>query len=152
MAYDIDLTDNGASLAWDGINRQVVLKKTVDFSVAANNLAQNKVAALFNIPAGVLIEEVLMVVKTGDAQVSDVHIGIATASTQATISADGFLNSLSMVTAGCIRDLAGETYSKQDGTAGYYTLVDCDIILTNVDADTINGAIVDFFAICIDLN
>jgi len=30
--------------------------------------------------------------------------------------------------------------------------VDCDIILTNVDADTINGAIVDFFAICIDLN
>ena len=124
MAYDLDLTDNSASLAWDGRNKQVVLTKEVDFSVAANQLANTKNMCLFNIPAGVLIDEVLAIVKTADADIS---------------------------TTGIKRDLAGETYSKTNGTAGYYCTVDTDIVVTNNDAQTINGAVVVFVALCTDL-
>lgn len=151
MAYDLDLTDNSASLAWDGRNKQVVLTKEVDFSVAANQLANTKNMCLFNIPAGVLIDEVLAIVKTADADISDIDIGIFTASTQAVISVDGFVDGADISTTGIKRDLAGETYSKTNGTAGYYCTVDTDIVVTNNDAQTINGAVVVFVALCTDL-
>jgi len=152
MAYDISNQPEIGGLAWDGLKKSIVQKVEVDFSIAANNLAQNKVMAVMRIPAGVLIEEIMLNVKTADADISDVDVGIATASTEATISADGFINNADISTTGLKRDLAGETYSRQDGTAGYFTSVETDIIITNKDAQTIDEAVIDVIAVLKDLN
>jgi hypothetical protein len=104
---------------------------------------------LFKVPAGVLVEEVLMRVKTPDADVTDVDIG-AYSTAGVAVSADGFMDGATLANAGIVRDLAGETYSRQDGTAGYSSTSEWMIGLLNNDADTINEAVVEFIAICVD--
>lgn len=152
MAISIDLTtkEDGA-VPVDGINKHYLMKKTVDFTLAANQLATTLIMALFEVAPKQLIEEVFMVVDTIDADITTVDLGVATLA-DVTISENGFMEDLSLAVAGLIRDLAGETYSPQDGTVGYYTAAGCKIILTNQDAQTINEAKVTFFAKCLDLS
>ncbi len=151
MAFAKNLTTSeGFSLPVDGLTKDVVLRKRVDFTAAANQLAQNEIMALFKIPAFVLVEEVFMVVRTADTDITDVDIGSFTTAGVA-VSADGFMDGLSLAAEGLIRDLAGETYSPQDQTAGYMGTSDWVVGFTNKDAQTIDGAIVDFFAVCKDL-
>jgi hypothetical protein len=151
MDFKVDLTTKeGYSLPVDGLTKDVVLRKRVDFTVAANQLAQNEVMALFKIPAFVLVEEVFMVVRTADADVTDVDIGSFTEAGVG-VAADGFMDGLSLAALGLIRDLAGETYSPQDQTAGYMGTSDWVVGFTNKDAQALDGAVVDFFAVCKDL-
>ncbi len=151
MAFDMDLTSrDGYAEPVDGIVKKFLMKKRVDFTVAANQLANAKKMGLFKVPAYVLVEEVAMVVRTADADITDVDIGrFSTAGVAAAV--DAFVDGASLAVTGLIRDLAGETYSRQDGTAGYMGETDWIIGLTNNDADTINGAVIDFVAFCVDL-
>jgi hypothetical protein len=151
MAIHIDLTSaEGYAVPVDGaVGRTFQMVRHVDFTETANQLAQTEIMALFKVPAGVLVKEVMIYVETADADVSDVDIGNAS-SAGVTISADGFVDGATLASTGLKRDLAGETYSLQDGTAGYCSTSDTIIILTNNDADTINGAIVNFIARCED--
>ncbi len=151
MAFDIDLTSReSASEPVDGILKKFVMKRRVDFTQTANQLAQTKTVGLFKVPAYVLVEEVFAVVRTADADVTDVDLG-SFSSAGVAVAADGFIDGGTLATTGLKRDLAGETYSRQDGTAGYMAETDWCIGLTNNDADPINGAIVDFYAACVDL-
>ena len=151
MAFKVNLcTNESPALPWDGRNKHFVMKKRVDFTQAANQLAQNEIMALFDVPAGVLVEEVLMNVVTADADVSDVDIGSFTTA-EAAISADGFMDGADISSTGLKRDLAGETYSRQDQAAGYMGTSDWIVGFTNKDADTLNGAVIDFYAVCVDL-
>ncbi len=151
MAFDIDLTSrDGYAEPVDGIVKKFLMRRRVDFTAAANQLANAKTMGLFKVPAYVLVEEVAMVVRTADAQVTDVDIGrFSTAGVVAAV--DAFADGASLAATGLIRDLAGDTYSRQDGTAGYMGEADWIIGLTNNDADMINDAIVDFVAFCVDL-
>jgi hypothetical protein len=151
MAFTKDLTENdGYAPPVDGLNKKFVMKRRVDFTVAANQLANAQTMGLFNVPAGVLVEETLMNVVTPDADITDVDIGSFTTAGVAVV-ADGFVDGATLAAAGVVRDLAGETYSRQDGTAGYSSTSNWKIGFTNNDAQTINEAVVDFFALCVDL-
>jgi hypothetical protein len=125
------------------------MKKRVDFTQAANQLAQNEIMALFDVPAGVLVEEVLMNVVTADADITDVDVG-SFDTAEAAIAADGFMDGADISSTGLKRDLAGETYSKQDQSAGYMGTADWIIGFTNKDAQALNGAVIDFYAVCVD--
>ena len=151
MAFEINLASSeNAAVPVDGsIGKNFIMRREVDFTVAANQLAQTKAMGLFKVPAGVLVEEVLMRVKTPDADVTDVDIGSYSTAGVAVV-ADGFMDGATLANAGIVRDLAGETYSRQDGTAGYSSTSEWMIGLLNNDADTINEAVVEFIAICVD--
>lgn len=150
MAFDIDQTTyDGYAPAEDGFMKSFIMKRTVDFTVAANALAQTKVMGLFKVPAYVLVREVIMVVKTADAQVSDVDIGSYSTAAVA-VDADGFHNGSTLASTGIIRDLSA-AYNLLAGTAGYVSATNWTIGFLNNDADTINDAKIDFFADCVDL-
>jgi len=151
MAFTIDLTENESyAKPVDAVDRHFVMHRRVDFTETDNQLANAQTMGLFQVPPYVLVEEVIMVVRTADADVTDVDIGrYSTAGVVAAV--DAFIDGGTLATTGEKRDLAGETYSKQDGTAGYMGAAAWTIGLINNDADTINEAIVDFFAICVDL-
>jgi len=152
MAFKVNLcTNQRPALPWDGRNKHFVMKKRVDFTQAANQLATDEIMALFDVPAGVLVEEVLMNVVTADADIDAVDIGSFTVA-EAAISADGFHDGTSIAATGLKRDLAGETYSKQDQAAGYMGTSDWIIGFTSkTAAQTLNGAVIDFYAVCVDL-
>ena len=150
MAFDIDLTTaEKAAVPVDGLGKVFVMKKEVDFSVAANHLANAKSMGLMLVPAGVLVLEVIMRVKTPDTDVTDVDIGSYTAAGVA-VAADGFQDGATLASAGIVRDVTGETYSLQTGTAGYSSTDAWAIGILNNDADTINEAVVEFIALCVD--
>jgi hypothetical protein len=92
-----------------------------------------------------------MNVVTADAQIDAADIGSFNATTEAAIAADGFHDGTDIHTVGLKRDLAGETYSKQDQSAGYMGTADWIIGFTNKDAQALNGAVIDFYAVCVDL-
>ncbi len=152
MAFTKDPTaSDGYAVPVDGVvGKQFQMNRRVDFRLSANQLAQNEIMALFKVPTGVLVEEVIPYVETADADVTDFDIGSFTTAGVA-VAADGFLDGASLASAGAVRDLAGETYSRQDGTAGYCSTSNWIIGLTNKDADTLNGAVVNFVAVCRDL-
>ena len=151
MAFHVDLTANESyGKPADAVDRHFIMHRRVDFTETANQLAQTETMGLFQVPPYVLVEEVIMIVRTADADVSDVDIGrYSTAGVVAAV--DAFVDGATIAATGCIRDLAGETYSKQDGTVGYMGAAAWTIGLINNDADTINEAVIDFFAICLDL-
>ncbi len=151
MAFDVDLTSReSACEPVDGILKKFVMKRRVDFTQTANQLATAKTMGLFQVPAYVLVEEVFMVVRTADADITDVDIGRFSAA-GVVAAVDAFVDGATIAATGLVRDLAGETYSRQDGTAGYMGEAAWAIGLTNNDAQTINEAIIDFFAVCVDL-
>ena len=152
MAFTVDLTTmDGYAEPVDGILKRFVMKRTVDFTVVANQLAQGLFLALFKIPANVLVEEVYFNVTTTEANVTDVDLG-SFSTTGSAVAQTGFQEAVSLAAAGLIRTLSGKTYSKKDGTAGYFSTGNWVVGLTNDDADTITTAVVDFFADCVNLN
>ncbi len=151
MAFTVDLTENeGAEISVDSINRHFSMTRDVDFTEAANQLIQTATMGLFLVPAYVLIEEVMLLILTADTDITDVDIGRY--STLGVVAAvDAFVDGATLAATGLVRDLAGETYSRTDGTAGYMGEADWAIGLINNDADAINGAVVRFIALGVDL-
>ncbi len=151
MALTINNLASTGVIAYNGVGRRWIANNNIDFSVAANNLVNAATMGVLIVPAKTLIEEVYMVVNTVNAGVTDVDIGVFSLA-EVSVSGDGFVDGATIEAAGLIRDLAGETYSKQDGTFGYYSSAGCIIVLTNNDATSITLADIDFFAECVDLS
>ena len=151
MAFTVDLTENeGVAISVDSINRHFSMTRDVDFTETANQLIQTATMGLFLVPAFVLIEEVMILVLTADADITDVDIGrYSTAGVAA--AADAFVDGATLANTGLVRDLAGETYSRTDGTAGYMGQADWAIGLINNDAQTLNEAKIRFIALGVDL-
>ena len=147
---------DGFSVPVDGIGKVAVLKRTVDFTVAANQLAQNGVMAIFALPAGVKTREFGMKAKTADTDVTSVHLGVftrvAATSTITAVDADGFGVGVTLASAGHVGMDVDAAYNPQGtGGRGYVGTSDYYLAITNNDADTINEAVVDFYAIVEDL-
>jgi hypothetical protein len=150
-------TDNdGFALPWDGIQTVGVMKREVDFSVAANYLATTQVMPIFKVPAYVKIREFGMRVITADTDVTTVDLGVYTRdeSTLAitAVDLDGFAVDVSLASTGYVAMDVDAVYNPQgSGAKGYVGIVDAYLCIYNSDTDTINGAKVEFFAIWEDL-
>lgn len=151
MAFTVDLTDGeGACMPVDGGLKHFVLRRTVDFSDAANSLIATATMGLFDIPAYVSVREVFAIVTDADAGVTDIDIG--SYSTAGVVNdVDGFMDGGDPSSTGILRDTAGETYSIANGTVGYQAAAAWTIGLINNGAGTLDDAIITFCAECIDL-
>ena len=144
------------ALPWDGLQKVGVLKREVDFSVAANYLATTTIMPLFKIPAYVKVTEVGMRVITADTDITTVHLGAysrnETTLAITEIDADGFGVDMSLAATGYVAYDVDAVYNRQGTTGrGYVSISDWYVTIYNADADTINGAKVEFFAIWEDL-
>jgi hypothetical protein len=152
----IQTDSDGFALPWDGIAKVGVAKRTVNFATAANYLAQTQVMPIFKVPAKVKIREFGMRVITADTDVTTVDLGVYTRdeSTLAIteVDLDGFAVNVSLATTGYVGVDVDAVYNPAGTNAhGYVGIVDSYLCIYNADADTINGANVEFFAIWEDL-
>jgi hypothetical protein len=155
MAFTVDLTEDvGVAMPFDGAGKHFVVQKTVDFSVAANHVANAETMGLFPIPAGVLVEEVIVeVVHLPDTDCDDINIGSYTTAGVA-IDATGFGDHFTIYASGTgayVRDVSGQTYSLVDGTAGFVRATDWALGFLNDDTHELDHGILRFIAICKDL-
>lgn len=130
------------SLPAAGFGKCVIMQNHIDFTVSANQLTQGQTMDIFDLPANVLCQEVLMHISTVCAGVTDVDIGTAA-------DTSGFMDGATLATSGWVRDVSGEAYTLASG--GYISNSDAVITLKNMDATTLTSAIIDFYAVCFDL-
>jgi hypothetical protein len=142
MTVEID-NSGGAAVQAQGPNSRIgVMYNRVDFTETANALATTLSMGIFTVPMGVRVLNVFMHVIQADADVSDVDVGIEGG------TEDGFIDGATIATVG-IKDDVDEAYSTPGN--GFFDVDDDQVIaLKNNDADTINGAIIDFFATYVD--
>ena len=140
MAPTKDFT-GAVCLPTDGVHKHFVMKNTVDFSQSGKALAQNETGGIFDVPAGVMVERVVLNVKTPQADITDIDVGIDGG------TADGFVDGADISTAGYKTDI-DEGYTP---TAGYLSGTDSIIAVKNLDAQTLNAAVIEFIAVCKDL-
>lgn len=158
MAFTVDLTEDvGVALPWSGRDKHFVIKKEVDFSVAANNLTTNQIMALMTIPGGVLVREVVVKITTSaDSDTTTYDIGTFSTAAVA-IDAHGFhyaQNPYSATVPAYVRDTAVDThaiYAPTDGTAGFVQADDWVLGFTNTDTQTLDNGVIEFMVECIDL-
>lgn len=151
--FTVNKTDNRAMLSWPR-GKTFVLKRRVDFS--EDNLAQNGIMALFMIPAYVKVREVFMRVITADSDWNTSGLLGAYSRSGTTISAidaDGFAVTGQTGTTTGYKAMDVDAVYNPAGTGanGYVATSEWYVTFTNLDADTINEAVVDFIAICEDL-
>jgi len=137
MAATVDNrpTSSNADAGQYGV--QFMLEASVDFTVTANQLAQNETMALFDLPADTIVTQAFIEVETVDSDITDVDLGCSTDGSTAADLIDGAtLAATGYVTNG--------TYLP----AGYDAAQ--QVVLTNKDADTLNGAKIRVVLICFD--
>jgi hypothetical protein len=120
---------------------EYMLETTIDFSVTANNLAQNETMALLDIPADVLVKRCLVEVITEEADITDINVSIsADGSTETSIIADAL-------------DISSTGY-KQNATLMYVapSTSATQLIVKNIDANTMDAAKLRFIIICQDVD
>jgi hypothetical protein len=155
---NVDLAKGtGFALPWPA-HRVGVLRRRVDFTVTANQLASGKLMSLFKLPADCMVIKAGMYVKTADAQVTDVDLGLFTLAGDAdsaaytAVDADGFIDGLDISsTTGYRIGLVSSAYNTQGTDPLHVTAANSVVALTNNDADTINDAVIDFYVVCIDV-
>jgi hypothetical protein len=134
-----------------------VMRRRVDFSVTANNLAQNKIVSIFKVPADCVVLKFGMKVVTVDADIATSGtLGVYTETAAGVITevdADGY-----SVT-GQIMSVLGYVATDLDaalamgGADSLHPMAANSVLtFTNIDSDTINAAVVDFFAIVLDVS
>ena len=149
--WTVDKTaDDGFALPWaPGVS---VLKKTVDFRVAANYLVQNGVMSLFKLPAGCIVLTAGIHIITADTDVTDIDLGLYTelADTITAVDIDGYGDALTLAVAGYFND-PNAAYNPAGTEACHVVAADSYFTVKNIDSDTINGAVVEFYAVVVDL-
>lgn len=106
---------------------------SIAFTTTANQLAQNETMALFDIPAYAIIEDAFLNVRTADTDVTDVDLGISTDGS----TNDTLVDGASLATTGTKRGGTNAVVSQKVGATAV------QVVLTNKDSDTINGAVVE---------
>ena len=156
------VANDNYALRWPG-NKLTVLTKMVDFTVAANNLAVNGIMAIFKIPAKTHVVQFGMRVVTADTTVTRVNLGAYTEDpttlAYTVIDDDGFCvgsgdSGATLAVAGYVAMDVNAAFNLQGASAGYVFAADSVLTVTNVDADssTIDEAVVEFFAIVVDMS
>lgn len=153
MAFTVDLTEDvGVVMPFSGHDKHFVMSKEVDFSV--NDLSNAETMGIFPVPAGVLVREVIVeIVELPDSDTDDINIGSFSTAGVA-VDATGFGDHFTIYASGLgayVRDVAGQTYSMVDGTAGFVRGTDWAIGITNDDTHAIDAGVLRFIAICEDL-
>ena len=156
MALTVDKTNTNAGIPYSGINREYVMKQTIDFTVTANQLTQNQTLGLFKLPKSTLVKSAYFVVKTLDAGITDVDIGIYS-DADVVEDKDELCDGLSFAATGLIKDTTGADASwdgATGGSQGYFNTASAykKVVMTLVTNDTCDTAIVDFFIECVDLS
>jgi hypothetical protein len=130
MALTRDLTATFATAkAARGLDKKMLSAFEIDFSGTSMSLAQNEVMGIVDIPAGCIIYGGFMKVETAEATITDVDIGVSTASATDATLADG----ISMATTGYV--------AFNNVTAGgVKTTAASELVLTNKDAQTLDAA------------
>ena len=105
MAATVNNRPDSSKAPFDEYGRAFVLKTDViDFTVAANQLAQNETMAVLDIDADVIIENAMIEVLTADTDVTDVDIGTSADGSTAANLGDG----LTLATTGYKREAAAD--------------------------------------------
>jgi len=153
MAFSVDLTTNqGAALDYQGKGRLFVLRQRVDFTVVANNLAQNEVMAIALIPANTWVLASYMKVITADTLVSDVDLGVCTTAA-VEVDYDGWIDGGTIAAAGWVTTTLGVLNFLVNSTGvGYLSTSNAVLSLQNKDAQTIDDAVIDFYTVCADFS
>jgi len=137
MAATVDIRPTITAASFLDVGKAYKLEKEIDFATASNQLAQNETMAIFDIPADVIIERAMIKVLTADTDVTDVNLGISTDGSTDDTLVDGAT--------------LGTTGYKLGGTnavLGQVTAASNQLVLTNIDADTINGAKIEVIVVC----
>lgn len=151
--WTVDKTaDEGFALPWSA-ERVAVLRKTVDFSVAANYLVQNGVMSLFKLPAECIVIACGIKVTTADTDVTDVDLGLYTedADTITAVDIDGYGDALTLAATGYFND-PNAAYCSAGTEAMHVVAADSYFTIKNIDSDTLNGAVVEFYAVVVDVS
>ncbi len=101
------LAGDGAALSNNDTGKLVRIKKTIDFSKV--NAAVNDVVKLFNIPADVLIQDVVANVKTAEGGTLTFDIGDYLKATDAAVDADGYIDGANGNTVAASKTSGGAT-------------------------------------------
>jgi len=154
MALTVDKTNTESGPPHRGPDRNYTMKLTIDFTTAANQIAQTETLGLFKIPKSTLVKEAYFVVRTADANITDVDIGIYS-NADVVEDADELCDNLSLAATGLIKDTTGADASwdgATGGSHGYFNTAAAykKVVLTNNTAATLDEAVVDFFIECTD--
>jgi hypothetical protein len=158
--FDVELTKGqGFALPWPDY-RVGVLRRRVDFSATGMALAQTKVMSLFKIPADCMILKVGMDVITAQAGVPaviTVDFGLFTLAGDADgalateVGTDVFGANQTMASTGYKIPPVSGTYELRGADPLHVTAANSVIAITNDDSDTIATAVVDFYAVCMNV-
>jgi len=116
------------------------LERTVDFSATGMSLVQNATMALLDIPADSMFLAASIKVTTAQGDISDVDLGVST--TGATD--DSLIDGATFATTG-IKGCAAT------GIA-VFNAADTQLVLTNLDAQTLASAVVVVTVVMVDLS
>lgn len=125
-----------------GMGKSFVMHNYIDFTVAANQLIQNATVAVFDVPAHILVEKVMMRIVTGDADIETLRVGIEGGTT------DGFIANTDIANPGWVLCPLAGAYP---AAGGFISTSDAVIFATNIDTATLNEAKIHFYAMCVDL-
>ncbi len=89
MAATVDNRPTGNDVTFRSLQKHHQERIEIDFSVTANNLAQNETMALLNIPAGIRVRSAGLYVETDQDDITDVDLGLATDGTTDNSLIDG---------------------------------------------------------------
>jgi len=135
MAATVDNRPTSSKPQASDVGKEYILSQTVAFTTTANQLAQNETMALFDIPANTMVSAAWIKVTTADTDITDVDLGVSTdGSTNATLIDGATLATTGYKTNGTYLPIA-VTAANQ-------------VVLTNKDADTINGAVITVVIVC----
>ena len=138
------LANTRAAVPVDGIGKPYLAKNRVDFSTVngGNGAVQNDIVEALRIPANTLVLKAFAKVITPEADATDMDLGVTGD------VVDGFLDGASFANAGWLYDV-DEGYSAGEGKL--FSAEDTiDFKVTG--NHTVNAAVVEVFAVCIDLN
>jgi hypothetical protein len=135
----VDATPANSKPVWTDVGKSYILDSvTVDFSVTGNNLAQNEIMDIYDIPANTVVEWAVLNITTAQADVTDVDLGVAATGVTAADLIDGG----SLASAVGITGAAAQTPAVVVGSTAEV------VTFTNKDAQTIASAVIQFIVKC----
>lgn len=152
--FAVKQTDKeGFALPWAEA-RVSFLKKTVDFSVVANNLVTTGVMSIFKLPAKCIVLACGIKVLTADAQISDVDLGLYTEAANGDITAvdiDGYGDGLNLTATGYKKD-PDAAFNSAGAEAMHVVVADSFFTIKVITNATLNDAVVEFYAVVMDVS
>jgi hypothetical protein len=139
----VNLTTEGEARPALGAIAAHVLRKKIDFTETSNQLAQNQVMALFKVKAGQFVGPGYARVITADTDITDIDIGY---NTDSGTTDDKICDGMTLATAGYVQGATDNNTT----TSPAFMSADAYIVLTNKDAQTINGAVIEVCVIVYD--